>query len=142
MAAFNLNVKHLISFVPDADEQEILTKLIYHKNRFHSVKCIPFQDDWVIHWDLEPVKNALIKLSSVRFAMMYWKKSLHTPESIRVPMYVDKVYHDLLKFIIFEGSNNVPNIIKERYLTFGCIQREIALAISHEIVESVMKPVG
>jgi len=138
--AFNLNVKHLISKVTCIDEQEILIKLIYHKGRYHSIKCIPFQDDWSISWDLEVVKSALIKLSSIRFALDYWKKSLHTPEALRVLMYVDKVYHDLLKFLIFEGSKNVPFIIKNRYLTIGCISKEQALIISHEIVESVLKP--
>ena len=72
--------------------------------------------------------------------MNYWKKSLHIPESMRVLMYIDKVYHDLLKYIIFKGSANVPDHVKKIYFTEGCISKEQALEMAYDISSTVLIP--
>jgi hypothetical protein len=136
---FNYAIRQLIGNITDPLEQEISTKLVYQRTSYHKVKLIPFHEEWIIDPCFEPVKQALVKLSSIRFAVNAFRTQLKSVPALRVIMYVDRVYHDLFKCLIFNGCKDAPDHITERFVTVETISMELCFALAAEINGAVLK---
>lgn len=139
------SVYHLIKAIADPIEQEIAAKLIFHKTeQHHKVKYVPFHEDWGIDPSFAPVKDALIKLTTIKFALASFKAQLQSTSALRVTMYIDRVYQDLFKCLIVHGCSAAPDYILRRYIarqgvTVSALEKSECIELAREICEHVLK---
>lgn len=94
---------------------EIVKKLIFTKTNYHNVKCISYDVCWCIKTPFIPVTHAIVKVSSIIFALQRYVKQIKNSaiksqvESCLKSIY--DIYHFLKEGLREYGCNNPPFIV-------------------------------
>lgn len=116
------NIFYTIIQIPCDVTMQNIKQLIYTKTQYHTVKCLSFDMEWCIKKEFQDVTNAIIRISSILFALQKYSCTMKEGNSkIHVMKCTDeiRIIYNLLKEGLREyGCSHPP------FMTGTCLKKE------------------
>lgn len=109
-----IDIHEVITKIQSTVVVDTIRKLIFTKTKYHNVKCLSYDITWCIKIHFTPVLDAIIKLSSIIFALRRYIKTLNNDiirkQSDNCLKYICDIYHFLKEGLREYGCYNPPFI--------------------------------
>ena len=112
-------------------EKELLTSMLFTKTRFSKVKYMPFDYNWVILKEYEPVASALVKISGA--VLMLSMCQFMDKHSNFVIDHVRFIFNTLKDGLILIGCKNPPRYHVSQNVN---IHKDTLLEIARQVNEN------
>jgi hypothetical protein len=110
-----------------------IRSLIYTKTQFHKVKCLSFDMNWCIMHEFEIVTSAIIKISSVLFALQNYMTQIDPTQysdANIVLRRIQEIYHYMKEGLREYGCKR-PN-----FTTGTCLKKDDVLDCARLVCET------